>query len=121
MSYQPPLPQIVHQQVTRPPSNGQAVTSLVLGIIAIVTGVWSPIPLIGMFPAFIAFPLAVLAIVFGHTGLSASNKIGVGRGQAITGMILGYITLGIILLTFLIWVISLATGSILSPLLSYQL
>ena len=115
MSYQWPQQQSPYQQAVQPPSNGQAVAALVLGIIAIVTGLWSPLPIVGAFPALIAFPLSVLAIIFGHVGLSLSKTILVGRGQALTGMILGYITLGILLITILVWVISLSMSSVFSP------
>src|SRR5690606_15212613 len=40
--------QTVYQQVVRPPSNGMAVTALVLGIVAITVGVWSIIPVLGL-------------------------------------------------------------------------
>lgn len=47
---------------------------------------------------FLLFPLAVLAVVFGHTSLSEIKKSDgkiAGRGLAITGLVLGYIGLSI--------------------------
>jgi thiamine transporter ThiT len=66
-----------------------AVAALVLGILSIVLS-WIP---------YVDFVLAVLAIIFGAVGLSAANKRGgAGKGMAITGLVLGVVTivLGII-------------------------
>lgn len=104
MTYQQPTQQVIYQQVHKAPGNGMAVASLVLGIIAIATGVWAFIPILGLFAAFTAFLPAVLAIIFGHVGLSTSRKNHVGAGQAKTGMILGYITAGIIVFVTLSWI-----------------
>lgn len=110
MTYQQPQ-QVVYQQVYKTPSNGMAVTALILGIIATVIGIWSPIPIIGIGAAFFAFLPALLAVIFGHVGLGTFKKIGVGKGQAMTGLILGYITLAIIILTIIFWIIAMAAGS----------
>jgi hypothetical protein len=113
MSYQyPPQQQVIYQQVVRPPSNGMATTSLVLGIVAVVTGVWVLIPIIGMFFGFIAFLPAVLAAVFGHVGMSKATTVGgIGRGAALTGLVLGYVTVGLIVLTTIFWFIALGLSS----------
>lgn len=112
MSYPQPQQQIIYQQVVRAPSNGMATTSLVVGIVAIVTGVWVLIPFIGMFFGFIAFLPAVLAVVFGHVGLSKAPSVGgIGRGGAMTGLILGYLTVGLIVLTTAIWFIAIGASS----------
>lgn len=110
MTQQPQQP--VTYQVVKAPSNGAAVTALVLGIIALVIGIWSPIPIVGIVPAFIAFLPSVLAAVFGHVGLNQAAKNGVGRGQAMTGMILGYATLAIIVLVTVFWIIAIASSSV---------
>lgn len=91
--------------IQKPPSNGLALTALVLGIVAIVTGVWTPIPFFGLLAAFTAIIPAVLAVVFGHVGLNRSRSIsGTGRGQALAGLWTGYATLGIIAATTALWV-----------------
>src|SRR5688500_16299085 len=61
-------------------SNGFCVASLVLGIVGI--------------PAFICFPIALLAIVFGIIGYNQVTKTGSeggGRGMAIAGIICGVV------------------------------
>ena len=64
------------------PGNGQAVASLVLGLIAV--------PLMCFW--YIAFPCAVLAIVFGVIGRSKASKQGArGKGMATAGLVLGII------------------------------
>jgi hypothetical protein len=71
-------------------SNGFCVAALVLGIIGI--------------PAFICFPVPLLAIVFGGVGYNQVNKgggEGGGKGMAIAGMILGVIGCGIALVSYL--------------------
>lgn len=105
MAYQQPQ-QLIYQQIVKPPSNGMAVTSLILGILAIVVGVWTPIPIAGLVFAFLSFLPALLAIIFGHVGLSTSKTNGVGKGQAITGLILGYLTIGIIVVVTMIWILT---------------
>lgn len=115
MTYQQPpqYQQPVYQQpvYAKPPSNGMAVTSLVLGIVAIVIGIWTLIPIIGIVFAFISFLPALLAVIFGHVGLKTYNQNGIGKGQAMTGLILGYITLGIIVLVTMFWLIAMAANA----------
>jgi len=107
MSFAPnPDPQVIYQQIVRPPSNGMAVTSMVLGIVAIVTGIWAPIPVIGLIAAFFAFVPGVLAVIFGVVGIRRSLAVGVGRGNSIAGIVLGGVTLAIIVLTTLAWVVA---------------
>jgi hypothetical protein len=107
MSYSTPT-SVVYQHVIKQPTNGLAVTSLVLGIVAIASGIWSPIPIVGLFAAFFGGLPALLAVIFGHFGYAASHRIGVGRGNAIAGLVLGYVTLGIIVLTTLFWIVAIA-------------
>jgi DNA-directed RNA polymerase subunit RPC12/RpoP len=71
-------------------SNGFCVAALVLGIIGI--------------PAFICFPVPILAIVFGGIGYNQVNKgggEGGGKGMAIAGIVCGVIGCGIALVSFL--------------------
>lgn len=111
MTYQPPQSQIIYQQVVKPASNGMGITALVLGIVAIVIGIWTPVPVLGLVSAFLAFAPAVLAVVFGHIGMArAAGLGGLGRGQSLTGLVLGYVTLGIIVLTTGLWMAALGAG-----------
>ncbi|WP_053386238.1 hypothetical protein [Leucobacter japonicus] len=110
MTYQQPQQQYVYQQVVKPPSNGMAVTALVLGIIALVIGIWAPLPIVGIAAAFFGFLPALLAVIFGHVGQNAVAKVGVGKGQAITGLVLGYTTLAIIAAVTLFWIIAMIAG-----------
>jgi uncharacterized membrane protein len=103
VSYSPQT-QVVYQHVIKPPSNGMAVASLVIGIVAIVFGIWSPIPFIGLFFAFLGGLPALLAVILGHVGFSASKRVGVGRGNSLAGLVMGYVTIGIIALTTLAWI-----------------
>lgn len=89
------------------PSNGAAVAGLVLGLIAIIVGVWTIIPLIGLAAAFFSFVPALLAVIFGASGLKRFRQTGVGRAAALTGVWTGGITLAIIILTTLWWMAQL--------------
>lgn len=99
-------------QMQRPQSNGPAVTAMVLGIVAAAVGVWALIPILGLISAILAFLPAVVAVILGHLGLRGAHRMGgVGRSQAIAGLTLGYITLGIIIATTLFWIIAMTYGS----------
>jgi len=101
--------QVIYQQVVRPPGNGNAVAALVLGIVAIALGVWVIIPLVGLVFAFLAFLPGALAVVFGHIGVRRAAAVGgVGRGQAIAGLALGYVTVGLIVVTTIFWILAIA-------------
>lgn len=112
MTYQQPNQQVIYQQVVKPPTNGLGVASLILGIVAIVIGVWSIIPILGIGAAFTSFVPAVLAVVFGHLGVNRFKTVGVGKGQALTGLILGYVTLAIIVITTLFWVFAIGASAV---------
>lgn len=100
----PEQPQrVVYQQPVPPPSNGMAVTSLVFGIIAGLVGVWAPFPVIGIVASFVAFLPALFAIIFGHAGLQRAKRGGAGKGKAIGGLILGYVTIALIVAATLGW------------------
>lgn len=103
MSYQQPH---YVQYAAVSPTNPQAVTSLITGVVGIVIGVWTPIPFLGFVTAVLGGILAIVAIVFGHLGARAAQSIGgYGRGQAIAGLTLGYATIGIIVLVIVFWMI----------------
>jgi uncharacterized membrane protein len=103
--------QVIYQQVVRAPSNGMAVAALVLGLVSIVLGVWIPVPILGLFMMFVAFVPALLAIVFGHISLRRSMVVGVGRGASLSGLILGYVTVALSVMTTAFWVVTAAASS----------
>ena len=70
------------QPIATPPSSGVATASMVLGIIGLLVG-WCTCGL-----------PALLAIILGHMGLNQTrNNQKSGRGMAITGLVLGYLTI----------------------------
>lgn len=76
-----------------PRTSGMAVTSMVLGILGVVTG-WM----------CIGFPFSILAIVFGHVAFSKIARRPqalTGRGMAIAGFTMGYVGLVIAAMTAL--------------------
>jgi cell shape-determining protein MreD len=97
--------------VPAPPSNGAAVASLVLGVVAIAVGVWALVPIIGVFASALSFVPALLAVTFGYSGLSRAQQVGVGRGAAMGGLWTGWVTLALIAGTTLFWVTALMVGS----------
>ncbi len=102
----PGQPHIIYQQVIRPPSNAAATTSVVLGSIALFFGLSVPIPILGLFSAFIAGPLAIAGIVTGHIGVTAAARVGIGRTPALVGLVFAYSTAAVIVATTLFWIIS---------------
>lgn len=100
--------QAIYKQVVKAPSNGLAVTSLILGLLGIVVGIWAPIPFVGIVAVCLAFLPAFLAVIFGHIGLAAARSVCVGTGQALTGLILGYFTLAYIIIVTLLWFSAIA-------------
>jgi hypothetical protein len=106
-----PQQQVVYQQIVRPPSNGIAIAGMVLGIVAVALGIWMVIPFLGLVFAFVSFVPAVLAVVFGVVGLRQSNRVQVGRGAAITGLITGGLTLAIGALTTMFWILAIAASA----------
>jgi hypothetical protein len=91
----PPRPEPTPPRQAPPPTtvpgarvaNPTAVASLVIGFIAILTGVFP-------FTAPVGFALGVLALVLGGIGMAKSREASVsGRGLAITGVVTGLIGL----------------------------
>lgn len=80
--YQQPIIQPIVQPVmvaVAPPTNGKATASMVLGLCIFVAGFLTGVP----------------AVILGHMALKEinfSNGTQGGRGQAITGLVLGYIS-----------------------------
>ena len=86
----PPVPQRpvfneqVYVQQVVVVKNGMATAALVLGIVGIV---------LTFIPLFIGYFLGglpdILAVIFGIVGIVKSGPTGVGRGAAVTGLVLG--------------------------------
>ena len=83
----PPVPPMGGQSQT----NGLAVTAMILGIVSICFGYLAGIP----------------AVIFGFLGKKKAAETGVGSGQAITGIVLGFIGIAI----GVIWTVILIAGS----------
>ncbi|WP_433044909.1 DUF4190 domain-containing protein [Dactylosporangium sp. CS-033363] len=66
--------------------SGTAVAGLVLGILSVCG-------------AFMRLPLWVLALIFSMVGLSVCRRHGfMGRGMAAAGLVLGFVSLGLMIL-----------------------
>src|SRR5690606_15918000 len=103
---QPYPPQGQPQYVAQPvyiqqaPSNGLAVTSMVLGIVAVVFS-WFWI---------LGLPLGVAAVVTGHLGVNKSKfSGGAGNGQAVAGLVTGYIAAAFGIFLLIITIIAATT------------
>lgn len=93
MLYGQPQPMMAQNiLVAQNSGNGSATTGLVMGIIAITTFVLGLVPFLCFFLLF-SWIFAILAVIFGHIGASQGSKSGVGGGQGVAGLILGYLTL----------------------------
>lgn len=80
------------QQVQRQTTNGFAVAALVLGIAVLCTGILG----------------GILAVVFGNVALSRideSQGMEKGRGMAITGIVFGWIAIGLTAVVAAVWLV----------------
>lgn len=87
------------QNVTAPqtPTDGFAVTSLILGILAVTIGL-----LLWVFPVF-----PILACIFGHVALSRISSSGSnGKGMAIAGLATGYVGLAFVLFAWTVMILA---------------
>jgi hypothetical protein len=75
-----------HQIAFVQQGNGAATAG---GVIGIFGAVLSLIPLLGI---FIGIPLGIIAIVLSSVGLSRVARLGAGQGMAVTGLVLGILT-----------------------------
>ena len=75
MSYQDQNSHVAYQQAPKPPTNGLTIACLILGILALVIGIWSLVPFIGIVAAAISFLPALFAVIFGHVGLRAYRTV----------------------------------------------
>ena len=98
-SAHPQQPLVV--QDLKVPSNGFATASLVFGIIAIAIGVGVWIPFLGIVAGALGFLFALTAVVTGDTGRRCSRELdGLGKRAALTGTILGWVSIGVIVLPY---------------------
>ena len=82
-----PVPGYAVPGTLQPRGNGMATTGGTLGIVG---AALSLIPLIGI---FIGLVMGVLAIIFGGVGMGRANNLGgAGKGMAVTGLVLGILT-----------------------------
>ena len=106
MSYYPPGPGYPPGYPPPPPprprTNGLAVASMVLGVAGITVGL-----------CLLFFPIMpILAVIFGHIGLSQVRATGApGNGYAISGLVTGYIGIGLAVL----WIIAIVLGTVSAP------
>ncbi|GAA2302672.1 hypothetical protein GCM10009853_069200 [Glycomyces scopariae] len=90
------------------PKNGMGTTSLVLGIIGLVTA-WIP----GV--ACFGWIMCILAVIFGGIGISNANKgLATNKNVAVTGLVLGIAAFALgIIITLAVWgsIFSMGTAS----------
>ena len=102
MLYGQPQPMMAQNiMVAQNSGNGASTTGLVMGILAISTFALGCIPFLCFFFLF-SWLFALLAVIFGHIGASQGSKTGVGGGQGVAGLVLGYLTLAGYLIPFLL-------------------
>jgi len=80
--------------------NRRAKSALFYGIISIVLGLLTLVTLVG----FAGLITGSFAIIYGFMGLNMAGKLpnNAGRGQAITGLVLGIVALLLVILSFII-------------------
>ncbi|WP_221584116.1 DUF4190 domain-containing protein [Microbacterium sp. G2-8] len=99
-----------HPVYTTPanPANPLAVTSMICSFVAPASWLFSWIPVLGVILMAVAVVAPILAVIFGHIALSQIRKSTQGgRGIALTGLIVGYVTIGLTLLLVLIAVVAI--------------
>ncbi|MFE1085010.1 DUF4190 domain-containing protein [Brevibacterium sediminis] len=117
-AYSQPMTYGTQPVFVRPAPNKMAVWSMWMGIAGIgggfVCGLLSMIPVIGIIFSIIAMFLwiaPVLAVIFGHIGLGQIKRTGEeGRGQAIAGLIIGYVTIALGLIMAIVMIGILGIG-----------
>lgn len=101
------------QSTTRPGKgvampNTQAGRALGLAIASLFFALTVPIPVWGLFMLFLAAPLGIAGLVYGHSALTFSRATESGRRKALTALGLAYTSLAICFFTTLFWVITMA-------------
>ena len=117
-AYSQPMTYGAQPVFVRPAPNKMAVWSMWMGIVGIgggfVCGLLSMIPFIGVIFSVIAMFLwiaPVLAVIFGHIGLGQIKRTGEeGRGQAIAGLIIGYVSIALGLIMAIVMIGILGIG-----------
>ena len=117
-AYSQPMTYGAQPVFVRPAPNKMAVWSMWMGIAGIgggfVCGLLSMIPFIGVIFSVIAMFLwiaPVLAVIFGHIGLGQIKRTGEeGRGQAIAGLIIGYVSIALGLIMAIVMIGILGIG-----------
>ena len=117
-AYSQPMTYGAQPVFVRPAPNKMAVWSMWMGIVGIgggfVCGLLSMIPFIGVIFSVIAMFLwiaPVLAVIFGHIGLGQIKRTSEeGRGQAIAGLIIGYVTIALGLIMAIVMIGILGIG-----------
>lgn len=97
--------------VVQKPTNGLAVTAGVAGIVGLLFG-WAT------FLVFVPILVSIAAIIMGHIALGQikKNPATSGRGMALTGVVLGYISVGGTVLLFVLGILAaLFFGAALLP------
>jgi len=82
-------------------NNASATGGMVLGIVSMMFSIMAPFMF--LICCFFSLPLALLGIIFSHIGYSNAKTTGVGKRQAIAGLILNWPQL-------LLGIIPIATG-----------
>ncbi|MBK0417775.1 DUF4190 domain-containing protein [Leucobacter sp. CSA1] len=117
--YQPPqYQQPYYLQQVPSSSNGLAIASMIVGVVGLLFAIWAWIPFVGFVFGVLGLLCGVPAVIIGHFGLNRSKVPGIsGRGQAITGLITGYVTIAmsigfpLLVSLFLFGIGSVAGGS----------
>jgi hypothetical protein len=101
-SAQQPLGYAGYSTIATQPPSGLAITSMILGIVAIPTSCMYGIGL----------PCAILAVIFGHIARAKARRgESGGDGMALAGLICGYIMLALIVIGVIFIVIMIAAAS----------
>lgn len=110
---QVPQPLPFQPQPVSAPSNGVALTAMILGIVGAVVGFWAVIPITGYFSAAFGFPLALAAVICGHIGRGRAKRLGgVGRVQSLVGFLLGYASIAVMVIASAAWTVFLFVGAV---------
>lgn len=95
-----PYPQQIIVTPAQVPASGLATASMVLGLLGVFGG-W----------CLLGIP-CVLAVITGHVALvQTRDGLKSGRGQAVTGLILGYLFVVPTIIVFILFVLGSATGT----------
>lgn len=95
-AYQPPQAPPSYSAAPQQQTNPLALTALIASLVSPAAWILSLVPVIGSILSILAPISAILAVVFGHIALSQIKKRGGGgRGMALTGLIIGYILIGV--------------------------